>query len=111
MTRRPNPFNQAALEETLIELGCPASFLSTTVSYYRLFVPLLFAELGEERTFQLLYGAHKDLGVGDQEAAWRTSVKHIVAWAEAVVEEYKVRRCNAIEFTAVEDETRQPLLL
>ncbi len=111
MTRRPNPFNQAALEEALIELGCPTSFLSTTVSNYRLFVPLLFAELGEERTFQLLYGAHTDLGLGDQETAWRTSVKHIVAWAETVVAEYKSRRCNVMEPAAAEEETRQPLLL
>lgn len=111
MTRRPNPFNQAALEEALIELGCPASFLSTTISNYRLFVPLLFAELGEERTFQLLYGAHTDLGLGDQETAWRTSVKHLVAWAETVVEEYKARRCNTLEFAPTEEEAVQPRLL
>jgi hypothetical protein len=111
MTKRPNPFNQAALEEALIELGCPTSFLSTTVSNYRLFVPLLFAELGEERTFQLLYGAHKDLGLGDQETAWRTSVKHIVAWAQNVVEEYKLRRGGTLEITVVEDDTMQPRLL
>jgi len=92
MTRRPDLFNQASVEETLREQGCPESFISTAVSNFRLFVPLLFAELGEDRTFDLLYAAHQDLGLGEQKSAWRSSAKYLVAWAERELELYKTRR-------------------
>lgn len=111
MTKRPDPFDKSALEEALLELGCPCSFLSTTISNYRLFVPLLLAELGEERVFQIVYGARSELGLGDQETAWRTSVKHLVAWAEASLAAYKARRLNTLESAAPEDEPAQPRLL
>lgn len=108
MTRRPDPFNQAALEATLLELGCPESFISTTISNYRLFVPLLFAELGEARVFELLDGARAEFGLGEQETAWRSTVKYIVAWADEVIHDYKQRRSNAPEDAGFE--LQQPRL-
>ncbi|HMM27054.1 MAG: hypothetical protein AAGU78_16005 [Chloroflexota bacterium] len=92
MTRRPDLFNQANLEQVLREQGCPESFISTAVSNFRLFVPLLFAQLGEDRVFDLLYAAHGDLGLGQQKSAWRSSAKYLVAWAERELELYKTRR-------------------
>lgn len=92
MTRRPDLFNQENLEQVLREQGCPESFVSTAVSNFRLFVPLLFAELGEDRVFDVLYAAHQDLGLGEQKSAWRSSAKYLVAWAERELELYKVRR-------------------
>ncbi len=92
MTKRPDLFNQANLEEILRQQGCPESFISTAVSNFRLFVPLLFAQLGEERVFDLLYAAHAELGLGEQKSAWRSSTKYLVAWAEREIELYKARR-------------------
>ncbi len=114
MTRRPDLFNQANLEQVLREQGCPESFISTAVSNFRLFVPLLFTQLGEGRVFDLLYAAHGDLGLGQQKSAWRSSAKYLVAWAERELELYKTRRgldgADA-EHTAESLEQVQPRLL
>jgi len=111
MTRRPDLFNQDELEEILREQGCPESFVSTAVSNFRLFVPLLFAQLGEERVFDVLYAAHRDLGLGEQKSAWRSSAKYLVAWAERELELYKARRGVDSANEADERETVQPRLL
>ncbi|MBN1202625.1 MAG: hypothetical protein JXJ20_12305 [Anaerolineae bacterium] len=111
MTRRPDPFNKHTLEKNLLEQGCPESCLSSTISNYRLFVPLLFAELGEERVFQLLNNARADLGLGEQESAWRSSVKHIVTWAEDAIEQYKARRDRSPQPPTDEEKGPQPRLL
>ncbi|NDJ78947.1 MAG: hypothetical protein GYB65_22070 [Chloroflexi bacterium] len=112
MTRRPDPYNQAKLEETLLELGCPESFLSTITSNYRLFVPLLFAELGEEAVFKMVYAKRHELELGDQETAWRTSVKYLVAWAEHVLKEYKAKRKLKVTYDPnKQDDDQQPRLL
>ena len=111
MTRRPNPFDQAQLEQALLDLGCPESFVSTAVSNYRLFVPLVLAELGEDRVYDLINSARYDLGLGEQESAWRSSVKYIVAWARATITYYKVRRGNALVLAPPIEETQQPRLL
>lgn len=108
MTRRPDPFSQPKLEETLQAIGCPESFISTTISNYRLFVPLLFAELGEERVFELVDKSREPLGLGEQESAWRSSVKYLVAWAEYTLEQYQARRAHLPPESA--DRDQQPRL-
>jgi len=109
MTRRPNPFNQQAMEEVLRDLGCPESLIPSTISNYRLFVPLLFTELGEERVYQLVSRTRDELTLGEQEEAWRSSIKYIVAWAETVMEQYKHKRSNAPKSDSPDD--KQPRLL
>lgn len=109
MTRRPDPFDQAALEEALRRAGCPDSAIASTVSNYRLFVPLVFAELGEERVLEIVCRARHTLGLGEQRSAWHTSVKHLVAWARATVDEYRQRR--GIEQTSDPADKTQPRLL
>lgn len=111
MTRRPNPFDQAQFEQALLDLGCPESFVSTAVSNYRLFVPLVLAQLGEEHIYDLVNNARHELGLGEQESAWRSSVKYIVAWAHAAIEDYKCRRGNALALSTSTEETQQPRLL
>ena len=113
MTRRPDIFDQARLEEVLRQQGCPESFISTAVSNFRLFVPLLFARLGEDRVFYLLYDAHADLGLGEQKSAWRSSAKYLVAWAEHELEQYRMRRGldGSETFDADETKVLQPRLL
>ncbi len=106
MTRRPDPFSKEILAEALRESGCPESFVSSAISNYRLFVPLLFARLGEERVFEVVYAAREELGLGAQEAAWRSTSKYLVKWAEQVITTYKQRRDNA----AVQETPIQPRL-
>ncbi len=110
MTRRPDPFNKTKLEEALLELGCPESFLSTTISNYRLFIPLVLAELGEERVFELVYAQRDAFELGEQETAWRTSVKYIVAWAEQAIEHYKHKRGNRPPEPRSDPDQNQPRL-
>jgi hypothetical protein len=110
MTRRPDPFSRVKLEDALRDAGCPESFIATTISNYRLFVPLLFAELGEEQVFQLVDRARIDLGLGEQESAWRSSVHYLVTWAEEAITHYKTLRANCpAEETSVPEQ--QPRLL
>ncbi len=112
MTRRPNPFNQSALEEALRKSGCPESFISSTVSNYRLFVPLLFAELGEERVFELICSKRDELGLGEQSTAWRSAIKYIVTWAEGAITDYKTRREHiAPPPLPAQEQVEQPRLL
>jgi hypothetical protein len=109
MTRRPDPFDQQALEDALRSIGCPESSMSSTLSNYRLFVPLLFAELGEDEIFRLVDDARHDLGLREQETAWRSSIRALVAWAQREIALYRERRGQEIEQAqAAED---QPLLL
>ena len=108
MTRRPDPFNQPALEDALRSVGCPESSLSSTVSNYRLFVPLILAQLGEDRVYAAVDEARHELGLGEQESAWRSSIRYIVAWAHQEIAGYKHRRGLEIEQVA---EDGQPRLL
>lgn len=112
MTRRPDPFDQAALEEALRVLGCPESFIPSTISNYRLFVPLLFAQLDEDYVFRTICEARHDLGLGEQQSAWRSAVRYLKAWADSELDAYKTRR--GVELTLAEsdlDDCRQPRLL
>lgn len=114
MTRRPDPFNQQALAESLRQLGCPESFIATTISNYRLFVPLVLASLGEEGIFELVCRARHDLGLGEQYTAWRSTIKYLVAWAEASIQDYRLRRSRTAasdSLSEIEAPVSQPRLL
>jgi len=107
MTRRPDPFDQQAIEDALRTIGCPASSMSSTLSNYRLFVPLIFAELGEDEIFRLVERARHDLGLREQETAWRSSIRALVAWAQREIELYKERRgMEAEELAELEEQPR-----
>jgi hypothetical protein len=92
MARRPDVFDREGLEGSLRRQGCAESFISPTVSDFRLFVPLLLSRLGEEEVFRIVNEARDEFGLGEQEPAWRTAVRYIVGWAEEVLEEYKSQR-------------------
>lgn len=112
MSRRPDPFNQSALEEALRALGCPDSFIASTVSNYRLFVPLLFARLDEETIMRAVCEARYELGLGEQQSAWRSALRYLSDWAEQELDAYKVRRNIALQTSLEEsDECHQPRLL
>jgi hypothetical protein len=90
--RRPDLFDRAALEQSLRDQGCAESFISPTVSDFKLFVPLVFRELGEDKIFEIVENARAELGLGEQAAAWQHAIKYIVGWAEEAIEKYKAQR-------------------
>ena len=111
MPKRPEILDQQALEAALRSVGCPDSCVAPAVSNYRLFVPLVLAALGRERIYDLVCEARADLGLGEQSAAWRASIKYIVAWAEAEIDSYKQRRDPASLPELAEDSAGQLKLL
>jgi hypothetical protein len=92
IAHRPNVFDQAYFEQRLLDLGCPDTFVKPITSDYRLFVPLIFKLLGEERLFDLVDGYRSELKLGMQEPAWRVACKYIVTWADDEIEKYKSQK-------------------
>lgn len=82
MAARPDLFDRRAFEASLRRQGCPESFVSPTVSDFRLVVPLLLRELGEEWVLENAEGAREELRLGPQQAAWRVAIRYTVGWAE-----------------------------
>ena len=82
MARRPDIFNQNAFEESLRDLGCVDSFIKPITSDFRLFVPLILREIGEDRIFEIAEKSRYELKLGDQKPAWKEASKYIAAWAE-----------------------------
>jgi hypothetical protein len=108
MPKRPDVFDQQALEEALRQAGCPDSCIAPTISNYRLFVPLVLATLGRDRIEEIVNDARSELGLREQRAAWRASLKYIVAWAQAEIEAYRQRRDAD---SAIEDQDSPQLRL
>ena len=92
MAERPAVFDQAAFQSSLRRQQCPESFVAPITSDFRLFVPLVLADLGQERLFAIVEAARPEYGLGEQEAAWRVACKHIVGWAEECLADYKSGR-------------------
>ncbi|MDP2965623.1 MAG: hypothetical protein Q8N39_06235 [Pelolinea sp.] len=92
MARRPDIFNQQAFEESLRQLGCAESFVKPITSDYRLFIPIVMRELGEEKLFEMINNAREELRLGDQDPAWREACKYIVKWSENEIEKYISRK-------------------
>ena len=88
MAHRPNIFSQQAFEESLLRLGCSESFIKPITSNFRLFVPIVLGELGEDKLFAIVDNSRAELKLRDQEPAWREACKYIVAWAEEEIENY-----------------------
>jgi hypothetical protein len=94
MAHRPDVFNQKAFEESLCYHDCPETFIQPTVSGYKLFVPLMIRQLGEERILEIVENNRAELTLGDAKAAWQTAIKYIVAWAEEQIENFKIQKRN-----------------
>lgn len=90
--RRPNLFSQEEFQASLRRQGCPESFVSPITSDFRLFVPLLIREIGKDKLFEIVDHARDELGLRDQEEAWRVAAKYIIGWAGEQIEEYKAQR-------------------
>ncbi len=92
MSRRPNVFSQEEFQASLRRQGCAKSFISPIASDFRLFVPVLIREIGEEKLLTIMEHARGELRLGDQGPAWREAAKYIVGWAEEQVDEHKSQR-------------------
>ena len=89
MTRRPNPFDLDAFQNSLREQGCAESFVAPVTSDFRLFVPVILEALGPERIVEMVNAARPKLGLGEQTSAWRTAAKYIYGWAEESLARYQ----------------------
>jgi len=89
MAHRPNVFSQKEFQASLRWQGCSEGFVSSITSDFRLFVPLLIRELGEDRFFKIVDHARGELKLGEQDDAWHVAVRYIVGWAEELIDEYK----------------------
>ncbi len=92
MTKRPRVFDQAEFQASLRRQGCPESFISPVTSDFRLFVPVVIRNLGEDNVFEAVETARDELRLGAQESAWRLAAKYIVGWAEECIDQYKAQR-------------------
>lgn len=75
MAKRPNIFSQPEFENSLREQGCTESFVNPITSDFKLFVPIILWELGEENVFQIVESARTEIKLREQEAAWRKASK------------------------------------
>jgi hypothetical protein len=82
-------FSQEQLEASLRGQGCPESFVSPIVSDFRLFVPVVLSQLGEDGILNLVEQQRESLGLGPQEPAWRMAARFIAGWAQECVQSYQ----------------------
>lgn len=89
MARRPDVFNREELEAGLRANGCPEAYVDAYVGDFKLFVPLLFRELGAEKVLALVNGARLELGLKERDTYWPEGAKYFVGWAHDAIEAYK----------------------
>jgi len=90
--KRPDIFNQKKFEVSLRRQGCAESFVSPTVSDFKLFVPIIIKDLGPDKIMDIVKKNREDINLGDAEAAWKTVIKYMVGWAEEQIEFYKIQK-------------------
>jgi len=79
MAIRPNVFDKRVFQDALRQQGCPENFIEPATSDYRLFVPMVFAELGEEGVLRIVQKQSSALGLGDATSAWQTVLKYLIS--------------------------------
>lgn len=89
---RPRMFDERAFREFLSQQNCPEALIGSTVSDFKLLLPLLLKALGpdevRERTLPLLrqLGLQVDKGVDEH---WRMSVQYAMDWTKAELARYQ----------------------
>ncbi len=82
----PDIFNQAAFAETIQHIGCPENEVAQVVKNYQIVVPLIFANLGEDKILEIVTSYRKRLLERDADGSWKTGVHRIVDWAKKKVQ-------------------------
>jgi hypothetical protein len=89
MARRPDVFDRDPFEQALADQGCPSAYVDAFVGDFKLFVPLLFRELGREKVLDLVNGARLELGLKERDTYWPDAARYFVGWAADAIEAYK----------------------
>ena len=89
MARRPDVFDREAFEESLRRNGCPEAYVDAFVGDFKLFVPLLFRELGTKRVLKLVNEARVELGLKERDTYWPDGARYFVGWATDALDAYK----------------------
>jgi hypothetical protein len=93
MARRPNVFlTREQFEQAVINVGCDEGFADAVASNFTLMVPLLIHALGEEEFFRIVEAARPEVYLNSAIPAWKGCVRHITAWANHEIEQYKQRK-------------------
>ena len=88
MARRPDIFDRDRFEEGLRAAGCPDAYAGD----FKLFVPLLLRELGEDEVLKIVNAPRLELGLKEQDTYWKDGARYFVAWARNAIEEYKASK-------------------
>lgn len=89
MARRPDVFDREMFEQALRDQGCPSAYVDAFVGDFKLFVPLLFRELGRDKVLHLVNGARIELGLKERDTYWPDAAQYFVGWAADAIEAYK----------------------
>jgi hypothetical protein len=92
MTRRPDLFDKARVRAGLISAGCPEAYADAYLGDLKLFVPLLFRELGPDGVLRLVNGTRQELGLKEEDTYWKDGAKYFVQWATDSIEAYKASK-------------------
>jgi hypothetical protein len=66
MARGPQIFDPTAFEESLRQQGCAESFIQPITGDFRLLVPVVLKDLGEDKLFQIVNSARDELKLREQ---------------------------------------------
>ena len=92
MARRPDLFDKARVREGIVRAGCPEAYADAYLGDLKLFVPLLFRELGAERVLEIVNGARRELGLKDEDTYWKDGAKYFTKWAADAIDAYKASK-------------------
>ncbi len=90
--QRPDVFNRQEFEWNLRKQGVPESLIAPTVSDFRILMPLLIREIGQDEFFRLVEHCRDELHLGPQADFWKQEIMDYTNWARNVIEKYKETR-------------------
>ncbi len=89
---RPDVFNRQKFEDSLRRQHVSESLISPIVSDFRILMPLLLQDVGEEEFFTRVEKYRERLQLGPQKELWQRAIKHIVEWAKEQITDYQETR-------------------
>ena len=90
--QRPEVFNRQEFEEALRKQGAPESLIAPMVSDFRILMPLLIREIGQDEFFRLVEHCRDELHLAPQAEFWKQEIKYYISWARDAIDKYKETR-------------------
>jgi hypothetical protein len=90
--RRPDIFDKEAMLEGVVAAGCPKAYADAYLGDFKLFVPLLLRELGEQEVLRTVNTARLELGLKEEDTYWKDGAKYFVQWATNAIDAYKASK-------------------